>query len=127
MSAPLALVVDDEPDIARLYARALAGAGFVVDTAGRVDEGEALIRSREYALLVCDLRLPDGDGLLLAAVYRQLRPAGKIIVVTGSMITDTGKKAVIERADRLLVKPCGPGELRRAVLSIMGPVERPEK
>ena len=65
------LVVDDEPSMAGSLEALLSGAGWSVDVAG--SGGEALARAAgDVGLVLCDLRLPDMDGL---EVFERLRAA----------------------------------------------------
>src|SRR3954467_360009 len=70
-SRGLVLLVDDEPSIARGYARILTAAGFTVDTA--VDGGEAaeLARGKSFDVIVSDIAMPGMDGLALLHTVRE--------------------------------------------------------
>lgn len=62
MPVPRVLIVEDDPDIARLLMMDLRDHGFAAQRAGSVMEG--LIQARETApeLILLDLGSPDGDG-----------------------------------------------------------------
>src|SRR5690606_4894428 len=62
MSNPHALIVDDERDIRELLTLTLGRMGLVVETAADIAESRARLASREYALCLTDMRLPDGSG-----------------------------------------------------------------
>jgi two-component system, OmpR family, response regulator QseB len=72
------LLVEDNKRLARFVVSGLQGAGFVVDSVGSGDEGEAALRTVDYDVLVLDLGLPDYDGLVL---LRNLRASGASIPV----------------------------------------------
>ena len=70
---PRVLVVEDEPDLARLLARLLTGEGYAVDV---VHDGQAGLHralTRRYDVLLLDRGLPGIDGLDL---LRRLRRSG---------------------------------------------------
>jgi DNA-binding response OmpR family regulator len=69
--API-LVVDDEADLVANYERLLRRKGFQVVSAGTRGDGLALVERAPIALLITDLRLPDGDGLDLVRAARRL-------------------------------------------------------
>src|SRR5581483_3005524 len=69
------LVVDDEPEIARIVRDYLAAAGFGVTTAA---DGESALAAARPDLVILDLGLPRRDGL---DVLRELRRAGDVPVV----------------------------------------------
>jgi CheY-like chemotaxis protein len=57
------LVVDDETDLLATYERLLRRHGYAVVPAASREAGLSAVRSGRPALVVTDLRLPDGDGL----------------------------------------------------------------
>ena len=65
MTKPLALVVDDEPDICELLAITLERMDIDTDTCGDVATAKQRLGSRDYQLCLTDMRLPDSDGLEL--------------------------------------------------------------
>ena len=68
------LVVEDERKTAAYLQRGLSESGFVVDTAGRGDDGVELALSRDYDMVILDVMLPERDGW---AVLAEIRRAGK--------------------------------------------------
>jgi two-component system KDP operon response regulator KdpE len=110
MSAPRIVVVEDEAEIRRFVALALARDGFEVHEADSLERGLIEAGSRRPDLLVIDLGLPDGDGVDL---IRQLRGWSDAPVLVLSARTDEGDKieALDAGADDYLVKPFGAGEL----------------
>jgi CheY-like chemotaxis protein len=52
------LLVDDEPALARVFARALEAAGFAVDVAGDGVEGLNRVLADSYDVLVSDVCMP---------------------------------------------------------------------
>jgi len=112
------LIVEDEPDIARLIAQSLDGYGFVTEHApnGR----RALDQSRRQApdLAIVDLGLPDMDGMEVIRQLQQQTPCAVLIL--------TGRNDVMDRvlglelgADDYLAKPFEPRELVARVRSIL--------
>jgi DNA-binding NtrC family response regulator len=79
------LVVDDEPDMGWALANILRPAGYAVATAATGSEALALIAGREppYAVAFVDAKLPDADGLELAAQIRQQSPQTAIVLISG--------------------------------------------
>ena len=64
------LIVEDEPDVAELYASTIAGAGYDVDVANSTDEAREMV-SGAYDIALLDRRLPDGHGENLLAEIRE--------------------------------------------------------
>jgi DNA-binding response OmpR family regulator len=76
---PRILIVEDDSLILTSLARALAGRGFHVDVASSVREADLCSRAD---LVLCDLGLPDGDGLLLVRRMSIERPDVPIVILT---------------------------------------------
>jgi DNA-binding response OmpR family regulator len=115
-----ALVVEDDPGIARSMARGLVGAGYEVQVVGT--GAQALAAARADVVLL-DLGLPDMDGVEVCRGLRQ-RGDAAIIVVTARGEEGDRVVALDEGADDYLVKPFGLAELlarMRAVLRRIRP------
>ncbi|MCC7138757.1 MAG: response regulator [Planctomycetes bacterium] len=107
---PLALVVEDEPAMARLLASILGSAGyrtFVVAT-GRDALAQAATRAPDVVLV--DLGLPDRDGIDVVRALRAWMRAPILVVSARGQEQD--KVAALDAgADDYLTKPFGAGEL----------------
>ena len=75
MSAPRVLVLDDEADLRELLEITLLKMGLDVDSAATLREARALFDERDYALVLTDMRLPDGLGLELVREIGGVRAA----------------------------------------------------
>jgi len=65
MNQPLALVIDDEPDICELLTLTLGRMDIRTETAMDVAGAKSLLGSHDFDICLTDMRLPDGDGLEL--------------------------------------------------------------
>ena len=113
------LVVDDE-EIVRNYARrALASRGYVITAA--VNGGAALVamEEEEFDAVICDLKMPDLRGEEVIKKIKALRPATKVIVITGSVSDITNPISPGVEVEGFLIKPFGIGELRNMVEKVL--------
>jgi two-component system KDP operon response regulator KdpE len=110
MSAPVAILIEDEPQIRRFVRAALEGEGWQVHEADTAKRGLLDAGTRKPDLIVVDLGLPDGDGL---DVIRDVRGWSNVPIVVLSARTDEADKiaALDAGADDYLTKPFGVGEL----------------
>ena len=110
MPAPVAIVIEDEPQIRRFVRAALEAEGWQVHEADTLQRGLSEAGTRKPDLLVLDLGLPDGDGLDL---IRDLRGwSGVPIIVLSARSDESDKIAALDAgADDYLTKPFGVGEL----------------
>src|SRR3989454_7345779 len=77
------LVIDDEPMMSDSLRRHLEEEGYAVDTADTGAEAIDLFDGGAHHLAICDLQLPDMDGLTLLRHMKGARPTTEVIVVTG--------------------------------------------
>ncbi|WP_114969791.1 two-component system response regulator KdpE [Rhodoferax ferrireducens] len=110
MPAPVAVIIEDEPQIRRFVRAALEAEGWQVFEADSVKRGLTETGTRKPDLLVLDLGLPDGDGLELIRDVRGW--SGVPIVVLSARSDEADKIAALDAgADDYLTKPFGVGEL----------------
>lgn len=77
------LIVDDEPMLADSLKQNLVEEGFSVDTAATGAQAIELFDQGGHHLAICDLQLPDMDGLEVMRHMKDARPTTEVIVVTG--------------------------------------------
>ena len=107
---PVAILIEDEPQIRRFVRAALEAEGWQVFEADTARRGLIEAGTRQPDLLVLDLGLPDGDGL---GVIRDVRSWSSVPIVVLSARSDESDKiaALDAGADDFLTKPFGVGEL----------------
>ena len=99
------LVVDDEVDLVASYERLLRRKGFQIVSAGSRGEGLTLVACEPLALVITDLRLPDGDGLDLVRAARRLPTPTPSMVVTGFASEASRTASMAAGASAFLAKP----------------------
>jgi len=99
------LVVDDEADFVANYQRLLRRRGYRVVSAGSRGDGLVIVEREPLALVITDLRLPDGDGLELVRAARRLPTPTPSIVVTGFGSEASRIAALAAGASGYLAKP----------------------
>jgi len=77
------LVVDDEPVMADSLRQNFIEEGYSVDTAATGAAAIELFDQGGHHLAICDLQLPDMDGLEVMRHMKDARPTTEVIVVTG--------------------------------------------
>jgi len=107
---PLVLVIDDEPPIRRFLRAALLASGYQVLEAATAQDGLTQAATRQPALILLDLGLPDLDGLEVTCRLREWTTTP--IIVLSARGQEADKVASLDAgADDYLSKPFGVGEL----------------
>lgn len=105
------LMVDDEPSVRNLVQRLLESRGHRVLLAedGRV----ALQRFVEDTpdVVICDVQMPNVDGIQLLQEIRQLSATAEVVMITGFADTDVVISALRSGASNFVEKPFGMVEL----------------
>ncbi len=115
MSQPLALVIDDEPDICELLSLTLGRMDIRTETAEDVAGAKTLLGKHDFDICLTDMRLPDGDGLELVE-WMQTNAAGvPVAVITAHGNVETAVQALKLGAFDFISKPLDLGNLRTIV------------
>ncbi len=77
------LIVDDEPMITDSLKQNLVEEGFTVDTAATGADAIELFDGSAPHLVICDLQLPDTDGMSVLKHVKDANPSTEVIVITG--------------------------------------------
>lgn len=112
------LLIEDDPRIRGEVLEALRQADFRADVAVSVADGRRALE-REYALVLLDLGLPDGDGLVLVSELRKAGRGVPIVILTARDDPDQRVRGLEEGADDYVVKPVHLPELVARVRTIL--------
>lgn len=102
---PVILTIDDEKDIRDSFRLFLEDCSFEVLEAGNGREGLEIFFRERPDLVLCDLRIPEVDGLKVIENIRQKSPDTPLIVVSGSGIIADAIEAIHKGAWDYLLKP----------------------
>jgi DNA-binding NtrC family response regulator len=109
------LVIDDDKIILDSLCEFLSLEGFRADGAETLKGALAMLEKENYALVLTDVNLPDGDGLELLDIIKKDYPQTVAIVITGYGTIESAVKAIKQGAYDYLTKPIIDDELRLAV------------
>jgi DNA-binding response OmpR family regulator len=113
------LVVEDDASIAALLGRELKALGHTVDVVHLAEDALLAARVNDYALLIVDLGLPDGDGLDLMREMRRRSIEVPILVLTARRNVEDRVIGLSSGADDYLVKPFAVPEMRARVSALL--------
>jgi len=115
MNQPLALVIDDEPDICELLTLTLGRMDIQTQSAADVAGAKALLGKHKFDICLTDMRLPDGDGLELVEWMQSNAPGTPVAVITAHGNVETAVQALKLGAFDFISKPLDLGNLRNMV------------
>lgn len=119
MTSPRVLVVDDEADLRELLEITLVRMGLDVDSADCLQAARTHLANTEYALVLTDMRLPDGLGIELVAEVSAKCKNTPIAVVTAYGSADNAVVALKAGAFDYVSKPVALDQLRLLVQSAL--------
>lgn len=105
------LIVEDQPDISTLIADRVRRAGYFPDCVRALADVPEALGARDYAVMLLDRRLPDGDGLSIVAAAKRIRPGIRILAVTAARSIEDRVDGLDAGVDDYLTKPFSPEEL----------------
>jgi two-component system, NtrC family, response regulator len=76
------LIIDDEEQLRKLMQRIISLEGFTVEEAGTLKEGEMKLAKLQPDVVLCDVKLPDGNGVDFVKKIKPPNPDTEIILLT---------------------------------------------
>jgi two-component system response regulator HydG len=108
---PTVLVVDDKANMLALLAKVLGKIAVVLRARG-VRAALSILEKEPVSVVLCDLRMSDGDGLEVLRAVRARWPGVAFILMTAYATVPTAVQAMREGAFDYVTKPFDPDELR---------------
>ncbi len=99
------LVVDDEAFSREYFKKILEKLAFEVKTASTALEGLKAFDEASYALVILDIRLPDGNGIEVLKAIKKRNPITPVIVITAYGTVENAVRAMKLGAFDFLLKP----------------------
>jgi serine phosphatase RsbU (regulator of sigma subunit) len=99
------LVIDDAEEVRVLVQRQLVHLGYAARGASNGVEGLAAIAAEVPDLVVCDLRMPQLDGLGVLSVLKERYPLLPVVVMSGEGLLDDAVSALRLGAWDYIIKP----------------------
>ncbi|MGN6147502.1 MAG: response regulator transcription factor [Rhizomicrobium sp.] len=113
------LLVEDDNDLQRLLKKALADAGYVVDTASDGEEGHFLGDTEPYDVVILDLGLPKMDGVRVLEKWRHDGRKMPVLILTARDRWSDKVAGFDAGADDYLAKPFHTEELLARVRALL--------
>ena len=99
------LITEDEDIIRTTLAEFLTAEGFEVMTASTCEEALTVSRDRDFEVAICDVQLPDGDGVKLMRRLQKLNNGLFTLIITAYATVENAVEAFTGGAFDYLTKP----------------------
>lgn len=114
------LLVEDDASIALVITAALEAEGFAVTRCDTIAERDRFLARQDFAALVTDVMLPDGDGIETLGIVRNLYERMPVIILSAQNTLDTAVRASDTGAFEYFPKPFDIDELAKTVRQAIG-------
>lgn len=98
------LIIDDEEKLRKLLFRIISLEGYDVDQAEDLTSGRKALKKKDYHLVLCDVKLPDGNGVEFVEEFKQHYSTTEIVLLTAYGTIQDGVKAMKSGAFDYLTK-----------------------
>ena len=106
------LVIDDEPSVLLALKLLLEALGFSVTDMPTPTEALAhLAAKKDYDVILCDLRMPEMDGITVLREAKRIAPTIPFVLISGHAQTEEVETAMKYKVDGFLDKPFTPDQL----------------
>lgn len=115
------LVIDDERSIRNTLKDILEYEKYEVDLAEDGNKGVEMIRSAEYDVILCDIKMPGLDGLEVLERAVVLAPDSPVVMISGHGNIDTAVDSIKKGAFDYIEKPL---DLNRLLITIRNAMDK---
>ncbi len=116
---PLALIVDDEPDILELLELTLNRMDVDTHSAANLEQAHELLTNHHYSFCLTDMKLPDGDGISLVKHIQRHYPDTPVAMITAHGNMEAAINALKSGAFDFVSKPVDLQVLRNLVTTAL--------
>ena len=115
------LVIDDDTDVRRFIQDCLQTSGYTVDLAENGDVGIRLAKREKYEVVVCDILMPEKEGIETIQELQQRDPSPAIIACSGGVYRGLDFLPLAKRmgAIAVLYKPFTRAQLQAAIDKVL--------
>jgi DNA-binding NtrC family response regulator len=112
------LVIDDEAAVRQIVTDIVRSAGYAADTASGVAEATSKLVRGGVDLALCDIRMPDGDGITLLRNCRDSEIDTAFIMITAFGSMEAAVEALRAGAQDFISKPVNQEELLHRLMQV---------
>ncbi len=115
------LVIDDEKGIRSTLQEILEYEKYEVDLAASGPEGLEKFKNEKYDIVLCDIKMPDMDGMEVIGKIFEMGTEAQVIMISGHGNIDTAVQAIKKGAYDFIEKPL---DLNRLLITIRNALDK---
>lgn len=115
MEQPSILVVDDELLIRDLLYDFFSGQGWQIAVAESSEKALKILHDKQVDLVLTDIKMPELDGLQLAAQLKEEHPDLPVVVMTGYPSVESAVSALRAKVEDYVIKPFNINQLFKLI------------
>lgn len=120
------LIVEDDASFGMMLQSWFKRNGFEVVLCTKVESAKKELLKDKFSLVLTDLRLPDGDGIMLLAWIREQKQELPVIMMTSYAEVQSAVAAIKLGAEDFLEKPINPTILKQKIEQTLGAIGEPQ-
>ncbi len=118
---PSILIIDDEKSIRRSLSEILSYEKYTIEMTENAIEALKLLEANEYDAILCDIKMPEMDGIEALPKMLELRPDTPVIMLSGHGNIDTAVEAIKLGAFDFIEKPV---DLNRLLITLKNALDK---
>ncbi|MBN1769537.1 MAG: sigma-54-dependent Fis family transcriptional regulator [Prolixibacteraceae bacterium] len=115
------LVIDDERAIRNTLKDILEYEKYEVELAANANEAQEHVKNSEFDVILCDIKMPDTDGIELLPHLVEKQPDAPVVMISGHGNIDTAVEAIKKGAYDFIEKPL---DLNRLLITIRNAMDK---
>ena len=115
------LIVDDDEDLRETLSYTFKKRGFTVLQANSGDAGYVVFQENNIDLILCDMRMPNGDGISLLDRVRAKNPEIPVLIFLTGYSDASDEECIAKGAKAVYLKPFNQKELLQSVIDSLIP------
>lgn len=119
------LIIDDDIDICSLLERFLTRKGYHTEYCTTSKKAMDVLQKKEFDLILCDFRLPDGNGKDLLQKIKSIKPDAKVVMITAYSDVKTAVDIIKAGAIDYITKPLLPDEILALINRVLSGEDTP--
>src|SRR6188768_144342 len=118
---PDILLIEDEKAIRKTLSEILSYEGYKIEEAGDGEEGLRKFKEKTFDVVLCDIKMPNVDGIEFLDKVRDINPDVPVIMISGHGTIETAVEAVKKGAYDYIAKP---PDLNRLLITIRNALDK---